>query len=69
MKNSRDGKSYSTNLAFTPPEYLRTGIFCLAIIDFISPENKKKGNTVKTLNIQIPACSFTDAQRLKGSHT
>jgi BR-signaling kinase len=27
MKNSRDGKSYSTNLAFTPPEYLRTGIF------------------------------------------
>ncbi|MBA0805194.1 hypothetical protein Gohar_004731 [Gossypium harknessii] len=24
MKNSRDGKSYSTNLAFTPPEYLRT---------------------------------------------
>lgn len=26
MKNSRDGKSYSTNLAFTPPEYLRTGM-------------------------------------------
>ncbi|KAG5554042.1 hypothetical protein RHGRI_011793 [Rhododendron griersonianum] len=25
MRNSRDGKSYSTNLAFTPPEYLRTG--------------------------------------------
>ncbi|XP_062119131.1 serine/threonine-protein kinase BSK5-like [Humulus lupulus] len=25
MKNSRDGKSYGTNLAFTPPEYLRTG--------------------------------------------
>nr|CAJ86160.1 H0913C04.1 [Oryza sativa] len=25
MKNSRDGKSYSTNLAFTPPEYMRTG--------------------------------------------
>ncbi|XWS35779.1 hypothetical protein CRYUN_Cryun20dG0025000 [Craigia yunnanensis] len=25
MKNSRDGKSYSTNLAFTPPEHLRTG--------------------------------------------
>ncbi|KAL6556392.1 Serine/threonine-protein kinase bsk7 [Orobanche gracilis] len=25
MKISRDGKSYSTNLAFTPPEYLRTG--------------------------------------------
>lgn len=27
MKNSRDGKSYSTNLAFTPPEYLRNGWF------------------------------------------
>ncbi|XP_058099494.1 serine/threonine-protein kinase BSK5-like isoform X2 [Magnolia sinica] len=25
MKNSRDGKSYSTNLAFTPPEYSMTG--------------------------------------------
>ncbi|KAH7416439.1 hypothetical protein KP509_14G091600 [Ceratopteris richardii] len=25
MKNSRDGKSYSTNLAYTPPEYQRTG--------------------------------------------
>ncbi|CAN1307826.1 Serine/threonine-protein kinase BSK1 [Linum perenne] len=25
MKNSRDGKSYSTNLAYTPPEYLKTG--------------------------------------------
>ncbi|KAK9095403.1 hypothetical protein Scep_026872 [Stephania cephalantha] len=25
MKNSRDGKSFSTNLAYTPPEFLRTG--------------------------------------------
>ncbi|KAL3624921.1 hypothetical protein CASFOL_031589 [Castilleja foliolosa] len=25
MKNSRDGKSCSTNLAYTPPEFLRTG--------------------------------------------
>lgn len=25
MKNSRDGKSYSTNLAYTPPEFLQTG--------------------------------------------
>lgn len=25
MKNSMDGNSYSTNLAFAPPEYLRTG--------------------------------------------
>lgn len=25
MKNSVDGKSYSTNLAYTPPEYLRNG--------------------------------------------
>ncbi|KAL5224051.1 hypothetical protein ABZP36_010690 [Zizania latifolia] len=25
MKNSRDGKSYSTNLAYTPPEYLTNG--------------------------------------------
>jgi hypothetical protein len=25
MKNSSDGKSYSTNLAYTPPEYLQNG--------------------------------------------
>ncbi|KAJ0053412.1 hypothetical protein Pint_03390 [Pistacia integerrima] len=25
MKNSRDGKSYSTNLAYTPPEFLQKG--------------------------------------------
>ncbi|XP_073311060.1 serine/threonine-protein kinase BSK6-like [Primulina huaijiensis] len=25
MRNSKDGQSYSTNLAFTPPEYLRIG--------------------------------------------
>ena len=30
MKNSRDGKSYSTNLAYTPPEYLRNGT-CLCV--------------------------------------
>ena len=27
MKNSRAGKSYSTNLAYTPPEFLRTGYY------------------------------------------
>ncbi|CAN6695731.1 unnamed protein product [Malus baccata var. baccata] len=25
MRNSRDGKRYSTNLAYTPPKYLRNG--------------------------------------------
>lgn len=41
MKNSRDGKSYSTNLAYTPPEYLKNGtlmfIFCLSlgIVSFV----------------------------------
>ncbi|XP_074263312.1 serine/threonine-protein kinase BSK3-like [Silene latifolia] len=34
MKNSRDGKSYSTNLAFTPPEYLRTGRITPASVIF-----------------------------------
>lgn len=32
MKNSRDGRSYSTNLAFTPPEYLRTGDIAFSLI-------------------------------------
>ncbi|KAH7518200.1 hypothetical protein FEM48_Zijuj09G0146300 [Ziziphus jujuba var. spinosa] len=26
MKNSLDGKSYSTNLSYTPPEFLRTSM-------------------------------------------
>lgn len=33
MKNSRDGKSYSTNLAYTPPEYLRNGTTGLCFLD------------------------------------
>lgn len=33
MKNSRDGKSYSTNLVFTPPEYLRTGMWLTCLIE------------------------------------
>ena len=34
MKNSRDGKSYSTNLAFTPPKYLRTGMLVCCYFAF-----------------------------------
>ncbi|EAZ16855.1 serine/threonine-protein kinase BSK1-2-like [Oryza sativa Japonica Group] len=34
MKNSRDGKSYSTNLAYTPPEYLRNGRVTLESVVF-----------------------------------
>ena len=34
MKNSRDGRSYSTNLAFTPPEYLRTGNIAFLLLLF-----------------------------------
>jgi len=34
MKNSRDGKSYSTNLAYTPPEYLRNGIYLFTLMLF-----------------------------------
>ncbi|KAB5569181.1 hypothetical protein DKX38_002974 [Salix brachista] len=36
MINSRDGKSYRTNLAFTPPEYLRTGRCFLLTIPFLA---------------------------------
>lgn len=37
MKNSRDGKSYSTNLAYTPPEYLRNG----KVLKFLSVLSSK----------------------------
>ena len=59
MKNSRDGKSYSTNLAFTPPEYLRTGqllvvrcnvgrVMCfivLYIFDLMNPISYRESDT------------------------
>ncbi|KAF8405518.1 hypothetical protein HHK36_010425 [Tetracentron sinense] len=35
MKNSRDGKSVSTNLAYTPPEYLRNGNHFSRVVIFI----------------------------------
>ncbi|MBA0734509.1 hypothetical protein Gogos_018412 [Gossypium gossypioides] len=36
MKNSRDGKSYSTNLAYTPPEYLRNGnVICCLVLSLV----------------------------------
>ena len=32
MKDSKDGKNFSTNLAYTPPEYLRDGnVLCLTL--------------------------------------
>ncbi|KAM0044906.1 hypothetical protein Hdeb2414_s0010g00358631 [Helianthus debilis subsp. tardiflorus] len=36
MKNSQNGKSYSTNVACTPPEYLRTGkVIAESVLDLI----------------------------------
>ena len=35
MKCSREGKSYSTNLAFAPPEYLRLGMFLFSRVNFL----------------------------------
>lgn len=35
IKNSRDGKSYSTNLACTPPEYLKNGNFVFVLLLFV----------------------------------
>ncbi|KAH1265931.1 Serine/threonine-protein kinase BSK6 [Glycine max] len=39
MKKSRDGKSYSTNLAFTPPEYLRTGKIFRMFVCRVTPQS------------------------------
>jgi len=46
MKNSRDGKSYSTNLAYTPPEFLRTG----KILDLV---NRSRRQTNSLLKIKV----------------
>lgn len=43
MKNSRDGKSYSTNLAYTPPEFLRTG----NILDLVNRTSRQTNSLLK----------------------
>jgi hypothetical protein len=56
MKNSRDGKSYSTNLAYTPPEFLRTGIcvfYNITIFDISMKFNEKNlPNSLISLHVQ-----------------
>lgn len=50
MKNSRDGKSYSTNLAYTPPEFLRTG----NILDLLNHIRRRTNLLLKSNGF----CSF-----------
>ncbi|GLT67845.1 hypothetical protein SLA2020_401230 [Shorea laevis] len=74
MKNSRDGKSYSTNLAFTPPEYLRTGrvtsesviySFGTLLLDLISGKHIPPSHAVDLIrdrNIQMLTDSCLEGQ-------
>ncbi|WMV55619.1 hypothetical protein MTR67_049004 [Solanum verrucosum] len=53
MKNSRDGKSYSTNLAFTPPEYLRTVAqeIVLILVHLLDFNSSPEMNMINIINI------------------
>ncbi|XP_048230151.1 serine/threonine-protein kinase BSK7 [Ricinus communis] len=74
MKNSRDGKSYSTNLAFTPPEYLRTGrvtpesvmySFGTLLLDLLSGKHIPPSHAmdlIKDKNIQMLTDSCLEGQ-------
>ncbi|XP_062155537.1 serine/threonine-protein kinase BSK3-like [Alnus glutinosa] len=74
MKNSRDGKSYSTNLAFTPPEYLRTGrvtsesviySFGTLLLDLISGKHIPPGHAldlIRDRNLQMLTDSCLEGQ-------
>ncbi|KAL8114588.1 serine/threonine-protein kinase BSK7-like [Apium graveolens] len=74
MKNSRDGKSYSTNLAFTPPEYLRTGrvtaesviySFGTLLLDFLSGKHIPPSHAldlIRDRNFQTLADSCLEGQ-------
>ncbi|XP_028117615.1 serine/threonine-protein kinase BSK1-like isoform X1 [Camellia sinensis] len=65
MKNSRDGKSYSTNLAYTPPEYLRNGKFLNQImqsIHIVMLDMAWKGHSRKC-NFQFWDCASGSSQR------
>ncbi|KAJ0048077.1 hypothetical protein Pint_15200 [Pistacia integerrima] len=74
MKNSRDGRSYSTNLAFTPPEYLRTGrvtpesvmySFGTLLLDLLSGKHIPPSHAldlIRDRNIQTLTDSCLDGQ-------
>lgn len=74
MKNSRDGKSYSTNLAFTPPEYLRTGrvtpesviySFGTLLLDLVSGKHIPPSHAldlIRDRNLQMLADSYLEGQ-------
>ncbi|CAH8362847.1 unnamed protein product [Eruca vesicaria subsp. sativa] len=61
MKNSKDGKNFSTNLAFTPPEYLRDGTlipesvvfsFGTFLLDLVSGKHVPPSHAVDTIQKQ-----------------
>ncbi|KAK7278367.1 hypothetical protein RJT34_23395 [Clitoria ternatea] len=65
MKNSRDGKSFSTNLAFTPPEYLRTGrvtpesvtySFGTLLLDLLSGKHIPPSHVNRNLGMLSDSC-------------
>lgn len=74
MKNSRDGKSYSTNLAFTPPEYLRTGrvtaesviySFGTLLLDLLSGKHIPPSHAldlIRDRNLQMLTDSYLEGQ-------
>ncbi|KAF8092774.1 hypothetical protein N665_0401s0021 [Sinapis alba] len=61
MKNSKDGKNFSTNLAYTPPEYLRDGTlipesvvfsFGTFLLDLVSGKHVPPSHAVDTIQKQ-----------------
>nr|GEV73800.1 probable serine/threonine-protein kinase At5g41260 [Tanacetum cinerariifolium] len=74
MKNSRDGRSYSTNLAFTPPEYLRTGrvtsesviySFGALLLDLLSGKHIPPSHAldlIRDRNLQLLTDSYLEGQ-------
>ncbi|CAD5315190.1 unnamed protein product [Arabidopsis thaliana] len=61
MKNSKDGKNFSTNLAYTPPEYLRSGTlipesvvfsFGTFLLDLLSGKHIPPSHAVGTIQKQ-----------------
>ncbi|KAL3499346.1 hypothetical protein ACH5RR_038439 [Cinchona calisaya] len=81
MKNSRDGKSYSTNLAFTPPEYLRTGritpesvmySFGTLLLDLLSGKHIPPSHAldlIRDRNLQMLTDSCLEGQFSSGDGT
>ncbi|GMP43436.1 hypothetical protein CsSME_00012798 [Camellia sinensis var. sinensis] len=65
MKSSGNGNIYSTNLAFSPPEFLKTGIFGTLLVDVLSGKHIPPSyalDLIRDRNLEMLTDSFLEGK-------